>query len=299
VTAPVGEPLNAFCVDLEEWFHVCGVETPYSDPESWKDAPSLVVGDTEVLLRLLDEAGARGTFVAVGWIAERYPELIERIAAAGHEIGCHGYYHRLVYELEPEEFRADLGRALELLRDLSGQPVRTFRAPGFSMKRDCFWAYPILRELGIEIDISIVPASRDHGGVPGFTRDPFLLHTEAGDLKVFPVSVVRLLGRTVPFSGGGYLRLLPLSLIRYGFRQNHREGRPGMSYIHPREHNPDQPRLPLPLLKYFKYYVGIRGTEEKLRRILARYRFGTVAEVIDGLERFPEYRLRGRDIVPA
>jgi polysaccharide deacetylase family protein (PEP-CTERM system associated) len=293
------EPLNAFCVDLEEWFHVCGVQTPYSDPGTWDTAPSHVVKDTEVLMRLLDETGARATFMTVGWVAERHPELIRRLADAGHEIGCHSYFHRLVYTLEPDEFARDVARSAKILRDISGQAVRVFRAPGFSMKRECFWAYPILLANGIDTDTSIVPARRDHGGVEGFTRDPFLLRTEAGSCRCFPVSVMSIAGMTVPFSGGGYLRLLPQALIHAGYRQNHRAGRPGMCYIHPREINPTQPRLPLPRLKYFKYYVNLRATEEKLRRSLRAFRFATVSEVLDSVRAWPEYRLVDGDIVPA
>lgn len=290
---------NAFCVDLEEWFHVCGVETEYSDPATWDRAPSHVVSNTEVLMRLLDEAHARGTFLTVGWVAERHPELIRRLVDAGHEIGCHSYYHRLVYTLTPQEFDEETGRCLKLLRDLSGQPVRTFRAPGFSMKRECFWAYPILRKHGIDIDVSIVPARRDHGGVAGFTRDPFLLHTAAGDMRCFPVSVMRIAGRTIPFSGGGYLRLLPLTVVSAGYRQNHREGRPGMCYIHPREINPAQPRLKLPAVKYFKYYVNLGATEDKLRWCLRRFRFTTISEVVSQVRHWPEYELAAGDIHPS
>ncbi len=228
-------PLNAFCVDLEEWFHICGVDTAYSDTASWESAPAHVVADTEQLMRLLDETGSRGTFLTVGWVAQRYPDLIRRLVDAGHEIGCHSYWHRLVFSLTPEQFDEDIGKCLALLRDISGQPVNAFRAPGFSITRDCFWAYPILRRHGITVDVSIVPARRDHGGVDGFTRDPFVLGTEAGDVHCFPVSVMTVAGRTVPFSGGGYLRLLPLSVVKAGYRQNHRQGRPGMSYIHPRK----------------------------------------------------------------
>jgi polysaccharide deacetylase family protein (PEP-CTERM system associated) len=289
-------PLNAFCVDLEEWFHICGVSTDYSDPATWNRAPSYVVRDTEVLMRLLDETGSRGTFMTVGWIAERHPELIRRLADAGHEIGCHSYYHRLVYSLTPEQFDEDTGRCVTLLRELSGQPVRVFRAPGFSMKRECFWAYPILRKHGIDVDASIVPAKRDHGGVAGFTRDPFLLHTVAGDVRCMPVSVMKLAGRTVPFSGGGYLRLFPQSLIHAGYRQNHRQGRPAMAYIHPREINPTQPRLKLPRLKYFKYYVNLRSTEDKLRRCLREFSFTTLSEVVARIECWPEYELADGDI---
>jgi hypothetical protein len=159
------------------------------------------------------------------------------------------------------------------------------------MKRECFWAYSILRRNGILVDVSIVPARRDHGGVDGFSRDPFLLHTDEGDVRCFPVSVMEIAGRAVPFSGGGYLRLFPRMLIDAGCRQNHREGRPVMSYIHPREINPDQPRLDLPRLKAFKYYVNLATTEKKLRKMLSKYRFGTVAETLDDVRDWPEYEL--------
>jgi polysaccharide deacetylase family protein (PEP-CTERM system associated) len=287
-------PLNAFCVDLEEWFHSFGFRSPYADPRTWDDAPSCVVADTENLMRLLDEAGARGTFLTVGWIGRKHPDLIRRLAREGHEVGCHSFWHRLVFTLSPEEFERDLGECVGLLRELTGQPVDTYRAPGFSVTADALWCYPILRRHGITTDISVVPARRDHGGIADFPRDPFVLATSAGDVTCFPVSVMTILGRRVPFSGGGYLRLFPLSLMRAGFRENHAAGRPGMSYIHPREINPEQPRLPRPPLwdvkesaKYMKYYVNMRSTRPKLAALLREYRFGTVREV---LERHPPAR---------
>ena len=290
------EPLNAFCVDLEEWFHVCGVDTPYAHPSSWDKAPAHVVEDTEILMRLFDEVGAKCTFLTVGWVADKYPGLIRRLSDKGHEIGCHSYFHRLVYELSPEEFERDLQRCLKVLRDLSGQPVTTFRAPGFSMKRECFWAYPILRRNGILIDVSIVPAARDHGGVSGFTRDPFRLQTSEGEITVMPVSVMKLVGRMIPFSGGGYLRLFPMTVIRAGFRQNHRVGRAGMAYIHPREINVNQPRIPLPFKKRFKYYVGMKSTQRKLRELLHTYRFTTISDVMKSVKSLPAYELANGDI---
>jgi hypothetical protein len=183
-----------------------------------------------------------------------------------------------------------------VLRQTSGQPVTTYRAPGFSMKPQCFWAYPILKQNGIDIDVSIVPAARDHGGVAGFERDPFVLDTEAGDIRVFPVSVMQIAGRTMPFSGGGYLRLFPMRLVHAGFRQNHRAGRPGMAYIHPREINVNQPRLKLPLGKYFKYYVGLRSCERKLRDILHAYRFSTISAVMANQMDMPRFRLDGEQM---
>lgn len=287
---------NAFCVDLEEWFHICGVDTPLSDPNTWQGAPAHVVQDTEVILDLLEEVGAKGTFLTVGWIADQYPELIKKISKAGHEIGCHTYFHRLLYTLTPDEFRSDLVRCLEVLRRVSGQPVRVFRAPGFSMKKECYWAYPILRENGIEVDVSIVPARRDHGGIDGFVRDPFNLRTEFGDIVVYPVSVLNFAQKTIPFSGGGYLRLFPLSLVRYGFRQNMRAGRPCMLYIHPREVNVNQPRLQLPKIKYFKYYVGVNSVQDKLRSLLHTYHFTTVSEVLEEYSPTRQCYLIGEEI---
>jgi len=293
-----GRPINSFCVDLEEWFHICGVPTAYQDPSTWDDAPAHVVEDTRLLMQMLDEAGAKGTFLTVGWVCEKYPDLIRELADAGHEIGCHTYFHRLVFSQTPEEFESDISRCVKVLREVSGQPVTAFRAPGFSMKRSCFWAYEILRRHGLTVDVSIVPAQRDHGGVDGFTRNPFLLHTSEGDVRCIPVPVMRVGPRTIPFSGGGYLRLFPRWMIYRGYEQNHREGRPGMSYIHPREINPEQPRLELPWKKGFKYYVNLASTEGKLRDCLKRYRFTTIAEVVDAVTEWPEYRLVNGEIAP-
>jgi polysaccharide deacetylase family protein (PEP-CTERM system associated) len=284
--------LNAFCVDLEEWFHICGVESAWSDPARWDRAEPCVEKDTHTLLQLLDDAGARGTFLAVGWVAEKYPKLIRAISDRGHEIGCHGYYHRLVYEQTPNAFASELSRCRSLLQDLSGQPVTCFRAPGFSMTRQCLWAYPILVDQGFTVDVSIVPAARDHGGIAGLSPDPFVLQTSRGDITIFPVSVMRCLGKTFPFSGGGYLRLFPMSLIRYGFRQNHRRGLPVMAYIHPREINPNQPRMPLPFRKRFKYYINLAQTRNKLRTLLREFRFAPVRDVLANL---PSTAIRSPD----
>jgi polysaccharide deacetylase family protein (PEP-CTERM system associated) len=289
-TSATTEILNAFCVDLEEWFHLFGSVGPYADPKRWDDAPSTVVHDTEILMRMLDKAGVRGTFLTVGWVAERHPELIRRLVREGHEIGCHTYWHRLVYETGPEEFEADLVRSLEVLRDLSGQPVDTFRAPAFSIRGTETWAFEILARHGIKTDLSIVPARGDHGGMPGASRDHGIVSTPAGDLRCLVNPVMDFCGTTLPFAGGGYLRLFPQWLIDYGFEQNHAAGRACVTYIHPREVNPDHPRVPKPplarvkdRLKYHKYYVNLRTTQPKLERLLRRYRFGTVGQMSPGI----------------
>jgi len=276
-------PLNAFCVDLEDWFHSFGIRSPYEDPRTWDDAPSCVVADTEMLMRMLDDAHVRGTFLTVGWVAERHPDLIRRLAREGHEIGCHTHLHRLVFNLTPEEFERDIVRSLSVLRDVSGQPVDTVRAPGFSIRETEMWAFPILRRHGITVDLSIVPARRDHGGMSSFTRDPCIIRTSDGDIRCIPNPVMTLLGRRVPFAGGGYLRLFPRSLLAAGFSENHAANRSCVTYIHPRETNVLQPRLQRPLLwrtreriKYLKYYINVRTTQDKIRFLLGTFRFCTV-----------------------
>jgi polysaccharide deacetylase family protein (PEP-CTERM system associated) len=273
-------PVNAFCIDLEEWFHICDADTAFDDPATWDAASSCVEADTQVLLDLLDEAGVKATFLTLGWIAERHPALVRRIADAGHEIGCHGYYHRLVFRQTRAEFRREITDARLRLQDLTGQAVSSFRAPGFSIRADTFWAYEVLAETGFHLDLSIVPARRGHGGVEGFGRCPLTLDTAAGAVRLFPMSVMRMGGRTVQFSGGGYLRFLPMPVVHHGFRQNHRLGLPVMTYIHPREVNPNHPRLPLPPVRRFRHYTGLRGCREKLRQLLGSYRFGTATAAL-------------------
>ena len=287
-------PLNAFCVDLEDWFHSFGIRSPYEDPSSWDTAPSCVVADTETLMRLLDEAGVRGTFLTVGWVAQRYPDLIRRLAREGHEIGCHTHNHRLVFELSPEQFEADLVRSLSVLRHVSGQPVDTFRAPGFSIRNTEMWAFSILRRHGITVDLSIVPARRDHGGIASFTRDPCIVRTPGGDVRCIPNPVMTVFGRRVPFCGGGYLRLFPSWLIAAGFTENHASNRACVTYIHPRETNVTQPRLPKPhwwrvaeRVKYQKYYVNLHTTSDKLRLLFSLFRFGPVRDLLPNIRHWP------------
>jgi polysaccharide deacetylase family protein (PEP-CTERM system associated) len=283
---------NAFCVDLEEWFHICGVETQYLEVSTWDQAEECVVRGTHLLLDLLDEANAKGTFLVLGWVAEKYPKLIQEISDRGHECGCHGYYHRLVFEQTPAEFRIEVSDARARVQDLTGQVVECFRAPSFSITAEVLWAFDILAEEGFKTDISVVPATRADGGIDRFDRFPFLLHTERGNINVYPVSVMRILRKTIPFSGGGYLRFFPLSLIERGFRQNHEMGLPVMTYIHPREVMPEQPRLALPLFKRFKYYHGLERCLTKLRALLSTYQFTTVSGVLEEYGPLPERTLR-------
>lgn len=296
-TPSILERPDVFCVDLEEWFHIGGLANPYEDVSLWESAQPLVEQDTDVLLEMLATHGHRATWLTVGWIAEKYPRMIQKISAAGHEIGCHGYYHRMIWTQTPEEFRADITRARKLLQDVSGQSVDAYRAPCFSMKRETFWAYPILVEAGFTVDVSLVPAPRDNGGVVGFGRDPILLEMPQGHITIFPVTVMDILGKSTQFSGGGHLRAFPTSLIDYGFQQNHQAGRPVMAYIHPREVNPDQPRIKgLPFKKYFTAYYGLKSVRRKLHHMMRRYPFTTIAEAVAAFTVLPRYEFMGGEI---
>lgn len=289
---------DVFCVDLEEWFHIGGLQNPYEDISLWEGAEPLVERDVDVLLEMLAETGNKATWLTVGWVADHYPKMMRKISDAGHEIGCHGYYHRMVWTQTPEQFREDIRRSRKTLQDITGQRIDAYRAPCFSMTRETFWAYPILAEEGFTIDVSLVPAPRDNGGVIGFQRDPLRLHLDEGDMVVFPVTVMDLAGRSTQFSGGGHLRAFPTRVIDYGFAQNHKAGRPVMAYIHPREVNPEQPRIKgLPIKKYFTAYYGLKSVRRKLMHMMKKYSFTTISDAVEGFHSLPEYRLTDGEMV--
>lgn len=268
--------------DVEEHFHI---EAARSCPAGFnaRHAPSRVVHATGLLLDLLHRHQAEATFFILGCVARRYPALVRRIAAAGHEIACHGYDHDRLHHLNPVSFRNDIGSARALLQDLSGQPVVGYRAPTFSLVRQTAWAVDVLIEQGFEYDSSIQPVRHPQYGVIDAPRDPYLLLTGGGAaiLEIPPltwqVGPLRL-----PVAGGGYFRLLPLSFMLRGIAQAARRRQPAMLYFHPWEFDPDQPRLPLTGLSRFRTYVGLRHTVRRLEALLARHRFMTAASWIAG-----------------
>jgi len=271
---------NAFTVDVEDYFQVTAFER-HIRRDDWSTFESRVARGTYRLLDLLARHNTRATFYVLGWVAERFPELVREIQSAGHELGSHSYWHRLVYHLSPDEFREDLVLSLRILEGITGQAVANYRAPSFSITRRSLWALDILAEHGITCDSSVFPIHHDRYGVPGAQRHIHRLDTPAGPLWEFPPSVSRVSGVNLPVSGGGYFRLYPLSLtIRCLERINH-AGRPFMFYVHPWEVDPGQPRLPAGTrLSRLRHRVNLASTEAKLDRLLARFRFGRVSDVI-------------------
>jgi len=270
--------VNAFTVDVEDYFQVSGFER-YIQRTTWDKFDSRVVSNTRWILALLARKGVRGTFFVLGWIAHRFPALVREIHEAGHELGSHSYWHRLIYNLSPEEFRCDLRASRSAIENAIDVRIKVFRAPSFSITRKSFWALNVLAEEGFTVDSSIFPISHDRYGIPGARSVIHDLDLSVGRICEFPPTVVRLAGLNVPVGGGGYFRLYPWMLTRYLLTQVNRQDRPFMFYVHPWEIDPDQPRLALGSYPTrFRHYVNLRATAQKLERLLDTFRFGTMQE---------------------
>jgi polysaccharide deacetylase family protein (PEP-CTERM system associated) len=250
--------------DVEDWFHILDNASTRTEKE-WQAFPSRIHEATDRILKLLSDRQLAATFFCLGWVAERFPQIVKRIASLGHEVASHSHRHQLVYEQSPAELREDVVRSIAVLEDLTGHKVRAYRAPGFSATPENPWLFDVLHESGIEIDCSIFPARRAHGGFPGFPPEPTWIELNGARLKEFPMNTTRLLGRDLVFSGGGYFRLLPYPVIRRLVDQSPYL----MTYFHPRDFDPDQPVLEdLGPLRRFKSYVGLRSAYRKLEALL-------------------------------
>jgi len=278
VTSQNHDILNAFTVDVEDYYHVQSFADRI-DPARWDDYESRVVANTHKMLRILDEHQTHGTFFILGWVADRFPQLVRDIQHAGHEIGCHSYWHKLIYKMKPEEFRDDLRHARDLLQDITGEPVVAYRAPSFSITNDSLWALDILIEEGFQYDSSIFPIHHDNYGIPNAERFPHRIAKNGSSLWEFPPSVHRLLHLNIPIAGGGYFRLYPAWLsIHWLRRVNRVHNQPFIFYVHPWELDPDQPRLPGSLKSRFRHYQNLRRTETKLGHLLRSFKLGSLSK---------------------
>ncbi len=273
--------VNAMTIDVEDYFHVSVFDglVPRSD---WERLESRVERNTERLLGLFQEVGIQATFFVLGWVAERFPQLIARIARRGHEIASHGYGHRLIYDQTPAAFRDDVRRAKDLLETASGQPVYGFRAPSYSVTPRTLWALDVLIEEGYTYDASIFPIRHDRYGIPLSPRHPYVLPRAGGVLMEAPASTVRVGVMNLPIAGGGYFRILPYAWTRWGIKRlNEVEQLPAIFYLHPWEVDPDQPRLKAGLMSRFRHYRNLDQTETRLRRLLREFRFGPLRAMLN------------------
>ena len=278
--AAAGKIVNALSIDLEDWYQVSDFNCIIKFSE-WDKYENRLRRNTEKVLGLLDRHRVKATFFILTWNAEREPELVKEIHAAGHEISSHGYSHQLIYQQTPAEFADDLKRSRHLIENIIGEKVKGYRAPSFSVTNRSLWAVDILLQQGLQYDSSIFPISRSLYGIPSAQRFPHLLKRADGrQLIEFPISTFRLGRWNLPFSGGAYLRALPQRLIGLLLRRINKVGQPGIVYFHPWEVDPGQPKLKLPGNKRTMHYVNLETAENKLHYLLSHFSFAPIKEVL-------------------
>lgn len=271
--------LNAITVDVEDWFHVA-VFRNVIDYEDWEKQESRILPNICRILELFDEYGVKATFFVLGWLAERFPEIVLTIKKYGHEIGSHGYAHKIIYEHPKENFQDDLDKSMTILENITTEKVLYYRAPSFSITSQSMWALEVLAERGIRYDSSIFPIKHDIGGFPNMPRIPFFMEFKNGaKLNEFPLSTLRFWGENIPISGGGYLRLLPYWFIRKSIKKNNEAGIPVILYFHPWEIDAGQPRMKLKLSSRFRHYTNLDLTEGKVRKLLSEFKFTSLGEL--------------------
>jgi len=269
--------LNAFTVDVEEWFHICGAGGLLA-PANWDRLPSRVVQTTQALLDTLDACGVRGTFFVLGWVAERHPDLVADIRAGGHEIGAHSFAHHRVYQLSPEAFEADLDRNLTALRAAGVAGVRGYRAPEWSINDRSLWALDVLAGKGFSFDSSMTPLRII--GNPAYPQVPHVRATRHGPLAEFPPLVARRLGQNIPLGGGWGLRLSrPRTVIREIEARNRRGARTAL-FVHPWEIDVEPPRARLGPAARFVHYAGLDGFRSRLAEVLQAVPLGPMSEAL-------------------
>ena len=268
---------NYLTIDVEDYFQVAAFEKVIK-PELWDNYESRVEGNTDAILNILKTRNIKATFFVVGWIAEKYPQLVQQIYENGHEIGCHSYMHRKIYDLSPDEFKADTKKAKSLLEKITGSKIRGYRAPSYSITKKSLWALDILAELGFEYDSSIFPIHHDNYGIPDSPR--FAYRLDRQNLKEYPISTLKVLGRNIPVSGGGYFRMFPYAFTRTALQFiNVKEQKPFIFYLHPWEIDPDQPRISsASALSKFRHYVNLKTTKIKLLKLLDDFKFTSIQQ---------------------
>lgn len=275
-------------VDLEDWFHILDNKDTVLESQ-WLKLEPRIHENTDRLLKLLHKHNQKATFFILGWIAKQYPSLIQKICSNGHDIACHSNLHQLVYTQTPEVFERDLVNALDEIENACGERPTAYRAPGFSITKNSTWALEILAKQGIIVDCSIFPSNRAHGGISSFPiASPCRIKISNGaELKCLPMNTITILGKRVVFSGGGYFRLTPQTLLRHFFKNEPYV----MTYFHPRDFDPDQPMVPgISKYRQFKSYVGLNTAHDKLDCILGENNFITVSDSVAQLDwpNFPE-----------
>ena len=285
-SAPELKTLHAMTIDVEDYFHVAAFRNVVR-PNQWNQQPSRVVNSTHRILQLFADKNIHGTFFVLGWVAERYPELVKEISALGHEVASHGYSHQLIYGQTPEVFRAETLRSKQILEDLSQAAILGYRAASYSITHKSLWALDILTELGFTWDSSIFPVYHDNYGIPDTPNEPYRIQTRSGlMLTEFPLTAAKVAGLNIPAAGGGYFRQFPYPLFKLLFqRASQGNSVPKIFYLHPWEVDPDQPRFTdASWLSRFRHYTNLEKCETRLKRLINDFAFGTLSDSLQSFK---------------
>lgn len=268
---------NYLTIDVEDYYQVAAFDN-IVNVKDWDNYESRVDANTRRVLALLAQHQVKATFFVMGWIAEHHPELVKEIQHQGHEIGCHSYCHRKIYQLTPDEFREDTIRAKTIIENITGMPVKGYRAPSYSITKKSLWALDILEELGFEYDSSIFPIYHDNYGIPDAPRFEYKLPNH--DMIEYPISTSLIMGRKIPVAGGGYFRLFPYWFTKMALEKiNHKEKKPFIFYFHPWEVDPGQPHMAgAKLLSRFRHYNNLGKTATRLTSLLQKFEFGPISK---------------------
>ncbi len=273
------QPRNAMTVDVEDYFQVSAFER-YIDRHAWDEQECRVERNVDRILGLFDRHGVKATFFTLGWIAQRYPDMVRRMITEGHELASHGWSHVRVTQQNPEEFRQDVVRTKAFLEDLSGQEIIGYRAASYSIGAANLWALDVLKETGHRYSSSIYPIKHDLYGMPDAPR--FAFRPLEGDFLEFPVTTVRLGNRNLPCGGGGWFRLVPYAGMRWAMqRVNRLDRESAIFYFHPWEIDPEQPRQKgIDAKTRFRHYLNLERMETRLNRLLGDFDWGRMDEVL-------------------
>ncbi len=282
MTSVSSRPIHCLSFDVEEHFQVSAFDST-NRRQQWDWLESRVAKNTNRILELLDRKNVRATFFILGWVAERHPDVVRAIVRAGHEIASHGYAHELVSRQDPETFRRDVKRTKQILEDLTGAPVRGYRAPSFSIHKETMWALKVLVEEGYTYDSSIFPILHDRYGLVGAQWLPHEIATGAGKIWEVPPSTIGTSSVRLPVAGGGYFRLVPYRILYPFLKRIESKGDALVMYFHPWELDPEQPRMEGPWLSKFRHYLNLRQTEGRLAQLMNDFQFGPIAESVASL----------------
>lgn len=279
---------NVLTIDVEDYFQVSALAKSIKS-DDWDKIPARVTNNLHRLLDLFDEKDVKATHFVLGWVAERFPELIKEIDRRGHEVASHGYSHQLIYNQTPEVFEQETRDSKNILEDIISKPIYGYRAASYSITRNSLWALDILADCGFAYDSSIFPVVHDRYGIKGSPELPHVLETPKKQILVeYPLSTYQLMGLAIPVAGGGYFRLYPYTLTRLFYNRLNKSGKAFVFYLHPWEIDTEQPRVNAGLISTFRHYNNLNKCYNRLSTLLDEFKFTTMMNKLSEMDLFSD-----------